>query len=190
MDKQKVETYLRKAAQDDTYACWGVALMYLAGEGLEKNIDLAIDYFERAAAAQFADAYIELALIYLVGEHKPVDCAKVLANLNATAAQVSFKAHYILGILYSSDNPCVAMDINKAVTHYQQARSQGHQLSRMSLFTLYRSGQLGILKKVYGYIMIPVLAVQGFMAVMQKDFAKALWGYALTPRYRGLGKYK
>ena len=80
------------AAQDDIYALYIVALIYLNGNGVEKDADKGMAYLERSAVLGNADAQLVLAGRYYSGDFIAKDIEKAREWLEKAAALGNEKA--------------------------------------------------------------------------------------------------
>src|SRR3546814_17185115 len=74
--------------------------LYRWGQGVDRDIDKAIAWYQRAADAGFARAQANLAAIYLQGDGVPVDYAAARKWFEAAAHQGNAVAQYNMGLIY------------------------------------------------------------------------------------------
>jgi len=98
------------------------AWMCKYGLGGEKNIEEAIDYFEKAAEKGSVMCMTELASLYQESECRNYQKAFKWAEKSATAEDPN--GNFILGNLYFFGRGCES-DINKAMINYNKALNQG-----------------------------------------------------------------
>jgi len=75
------------AAQDETIAHYKLGHVFASGQGVQQNYVTAIDYYRRAASANFRPAILALAALYEGGKGDPTDLAEA-RKLRANAAKL------------------------------------------------------------------------------------------------------
>jgi len=115
---QKALPWFKKAAElGNAQAQLELAELYEAGDGVPKNIELAISWYEKAAAQDHDEAQLALALHYL-DDLDDIDEAVVL--LERSAQQGNSSAQYRLGLLYLGDQN-IKTDKIKAWMYFSMA---------------------------------------------------------------------
>ena len=115
---QKALPWFRKAAElGDAQAQLELAELYQAGDGVPKDMDMAIKWYEKAAAQDHYEAQLALALHYLEDLDEPEEA---LILLEKSAKQGNSTAQYRLGLLYLGEPP-IAMDKLKAWHYFSLA---------------------------------------------------------------------
>lgn len=126
-DPPKAARLFEEAARNgDAESQHVLAIMYLEGEGVTKDLDSYRDWEEKAAAQDYLVAMRLLGLDLVAGLHgvKP-NPKRGMAMLKAAAAGDDGGAHYILGVIYSRGTPDVKKDAHKAAFHYARAEESG-----------------------------------------------------------------
>jgi TPR repeat protein len=102
-----------------------LADMYTKGEGVDKDIDKAIVYLEKAAngLGRAVDAQMILGYMYYKGEEVPKNDEKALLWFKKAAENEKIQAQSMLGLIYStSDN---LINLEEAAKWYEMAANQG-----------------------------------------------------------------
>lgn len=115
---QKARPWFSKAANlGNAQAQLELAELYEAGDGVPQDIDIAIKWYEKAAAQDHDEAQLALALHYL----EDLDETKeALILLEKSANQGNARAQYQLGLLYLGE-PDIPTDKLKAWHYFSLA---------------------------------------------------------------------
>lgn len=124
-----VEAYghYQKAAQGgDAKAQHELAMMYLTGEGVSKNIVQFQKMEEKAAAQGYPPAMRNLGFMLVAGlEGLQPEPQRGMSLLKAAAEEDDASAHYMLGGIYSRGAPGVQRNCSKGAYHYALAEENG-----------------------------------------------------------------
>ncbi|MDH5326783.1 MAG: sel1 repeat family protein [Gammaproteobacteria bacterium] len=135
---QAFQSYVRLAKLGDAAAEYKVGLLYEQGQGVGQDTQKAIDYFQAAAARNYAAAITKVAEAYYRGtvlkkdRGKAVQLYKQAAELGDAAAQNSYASLLYLGI-------DVRRDQKQAKDWFEKARRQGHKQAEKNLISIYKS---------------------------------------------------
>lgn len=126
------------AAQRYPVADYHLGLMYLVGQGVEKNVTLAVDKLCNAMNTGFPSAAIELGKIYSEGRHVTQNYDIAASMYHRGAQHGSPDAAFHLGMMYhrgliSADN---GDNENIAKYLFQQSANAGHLAAKSMLETL------------------------------------------------------
>ena len=165
---QAVQHFHAAAELGVAEAQYNLAICYARGEGVEKNLDTAITWAERAheqgleaadelsfklrlereaakphflIAAERGDANAQfaLALRYADGDGVEQDQSKAVHWYQKAAEQGHAKAQFNLAVRYENGNG-IERDQTKAVRWYLKAAQQGHSGAQLNLALCYRDG--------------------------------------------------
>lgn len=116
--------WLTKAATQDKYAPaqYQLALMYEFGEGINKDMKTAADWYGKAAAQNDSYAQYRLGLFNENGWGMPKDLTAALKWFNLSAAQENWMAERKLGDLYSKGEG-VNKDSTEAAKYFSRSTS-------------------------------------------------------------------
>ena len=134
------------AAHGDPYACLALAYFYQTGKEMAQNINMSLEWYERAAKLGCARAHWELAQMYGSGEFVEQDNEHYMRHLYAAAglgkpeAQMALAREYALGELVPKDDNVVFAWLSKAA-------SQGDSLAKFGVGYMYANG-LGVDKSI------------------------------------------
>jgi len=112
-----------------------IGVFYYAGYGVGQNFEKAKEWFEKAAALNYAKGQFNLGLLYYNGHGVTKDYAKAKEWLEKAAAQNFAKAQYNLGLLYESGLG-VEKDSEKAKQWFEKAAAQDFVLADYKLTIL------------------------------------------------------
>jgi hypothetical protein len=120
--------------------------MLYTGTGIEKDVEAAIGYFEKAARLGNVHAQYMLGRIYLDADSGHKNSEKAVLWLTKAADNGNSMAQFTLGKLYR-DGSHVEKDIVKAVELFTKAAEQNNSFAEYQLGKLYLLGQ-DVLKDV------------------------------------------
>ena len=95
------------------------------GIGVEKNTDVALDWYERSANAGFSLAQNKMGMIYYTGNGEEQDYATALAWFTKSARNGYDQAQYMLGKMYSIGRG-MEPDTAKAIRWLKKSVKGGH----------------------------------------------------------------
>lgn len=127
--KKYGEAYVlfEEVAQTNTSAMVNLALMHMKGTGCEKNIDIALAWFERAAARDNIKALYNLGTFYEKGMNGGVDNDKALAYYKKAADNGFVDAQLKTGLLYKQ-NANIAEAMRYLITAAHNNNNQAQSL--------------------------------------------------------------
>jgi TPR repeat protein len=105
---------------------------YLKGVGVKKNMELAIQWFQQAAAQGYPPAYFQLGYMYETGEGLPQSYADAMTWYELAAEKDVSMAINNIGSMYYNGKG-VPVDKNKAAEYYKKAAEQGVALAKNNL---------------------------------------------------------
>ena len=107
--------------------------IYFKGEGVEKDLPLAMHWYEKAAANNFDEAQYRLGILYLEGKNSvPKDYNKAYDWLKRAAGNGYRDAEPKLEALYKTDAGKV-VNLNESIEVLQQAAEKGEKIARFIL---------------------------------------------------------
>lgn len=138
--KAALDAWLPLAERGDVAAMRNVGHLYRWGQGVEKDVPQAMQWYRKAAETGFARAQANLAAIYLQGdEGVPIDYPEARKWFEAAARQGHAVAQYNLGLMYELG---LGVEKNDAVAlgWYNNAAKAGQPdaLERLSLLVMRR----------------------------------------------------
>ncbi len=137
---QAAEWYRRAADKGHAGAQMNLAMMYVDGQGVPRNISQAIAWFEKAADRGDAIAMFSLGSIYETGADRVArNLAKAAAWYHKAAAQENETAQYRLGMLYR-DGRGVTRDRAHAIDWLRKAADQDETDAQIELGILLSPG--------------------------------------------------
>ena len=101
-DPVEIKMYQKYAEQGDPEAQYYLALCYIDGDGLSKDINEAVRYYKLAAEKGLMQAQFSLAICYRNGSGVPKDMSEMLRLFAAAASQGHGAAQYALAFHYRS----------------------------------------------------------------------------------------
>lgn len=129
----------RLAVTGDAEAQCQVGICYFNGDGIEKNIQKAIEWYRKAAEQGHADAQNRLGVRYDRGEGIEENTTIAAAWFRKAAEQGHAKAQFNLGWAYYTGRG-VSEDDTQAVYWFSQAANQGHIKAQYMLGICYLNG--------------------------------------------------
>jgi localization factor PodJL len=130
------------AAQGDSEAQIEIADRYAAGNGVERDLGKAAEWYQRAACAGNARAQYRLASLYERGRGVEKDLGRARVWYQRAAEQGNVKAMHNLGVLYTGQAG-TEPDYATAAKWFAKAAEYGLADSQFNLAILYENG-LGV----------------------------------------------
>jgi TPR repeat protein len=168
-----VEIFAQLAERGDASAQAHLGYLYYKGEGVDPDLDKAIDWYRRAAVQGNRDAQYNLAVAYAFGEGVTQDDVEAVTWYRRAAEQGSAIAQYSLGVSYALGEGVMRDDI-AAIKWYRAAAEQGYAAAQYNLGYSYRTG--------HGIEADDIEALQWFGAAARNGHASAQ--YSLGYMYR------
>ncbi len=141
--KQTFKWFLKSASAGHTDSQVELGNCYKKGRGTMKSAQKAFNWYEKAALSGSDFAQCEVAQCYRDGSGVTKDGEKSLEWYERAAKQGNVIAQYILGTVYVSGSlfgeKSFKPDINKAITWFQAAASQGDEESALALYQLFEA---------------------------------------------------
>jgi uncharacterized protein len=130
-----------EAKKGGRIAQYNLGYKYANGEGVEKNILLAVDWYLKAAEQDLPEAQFNLAAIYWHGLIGNVDRSRAMHWIRKAAEQGMPRAQYSLGnAYYWGSVEGVGQDFSKAAHWFTKAAEQGDSYSQFNLGICFKKG--------------------------------------------------
>ncbi len=113
----------------DTGALTLLGMLHAEGVGCEKNLVIAVEYLERAAAQGNAEAFYYLGELFTTGKSFEVDINRALDNYAAAAEHGYFAAYETMGDIFC-EGKFIARDLAHAVDLYDKAAAAGIETAK------------------------------------------------------------
>lgn len=139
-ENERIAKWSAQANQGDATAQYNLGVAYSLDDGLEKDMDKAIEWFKKSAQNANADAAFNLGVIYMGSKDVAADYhqAKLYfekaANQNDARAMAALGQFYELGKLGRPDN-------KKAFHYYLQSADLGDADAQLNTGVLYYEGR-------------------------------------------------
>ena len=157
--------YISKAADSgNAVAQYLIGVCYDNGIGVEEDIELAIDWYHKAAEQGVVEAQYDYGIACTVKNNM----AEAFNWLNKAAERGYAKAQYTLGWSYGGN---LNNNISQAIYWLEKAAEQDYELAQLALANFYRQG----LAEYRDY----ETAVEVYSDLAEKNNAIALYGLAL-----------
>lgn len=112
------------ADMGDTDALALLGMLHAEGNGCEKNLVIAIEYLERAAAEGNAQAFYYLGGLFTTGKSFEVDINRALDNYSAAAEHGFSAAYETMGDIFC-EGKFISRDLARAIDLYDKAAADG-----------------------------------------------------------------
>ena len=139
-DMEKAIQYYSIASVENPVAQYRLGVFNLKGDTLPQNIERALDYFNRAAAQNFAEAQGALGEIYQTNEYALGNGKQAEYWFEQAINNGLWQVYHNLGNMYMNGE-VIGKDVNKAIYYYKKAAENGSQESQRWLALLYREGK-------------------------------------------------
>lgn len=132
-NEQALDLLRRSADKDYVFSFIELGLLYYTGTLVDKDIDEAYEYWERAADMGSREAKVRLAFAKLRDDE---DMAENIEYLKDASEKGSVLAQAALGLCYEEG---IGVDVNKgkAASYYRDAAYRGNQTAFISLKRMY-----------------------------------------------------
>ncbi len=118
------------ADMGDTDALATLGMLHAEGVGCEKNLVVAIECLERAAAEGNPQAYFYLGGLFTTGKSFEVDVNRALDNYRAAASGGILSAYEVMGDIFA-DGKLIARDLAYAIELYDKAAEGGIETAKL-----------------------------------------------------------
>jgi len=151
-DVRALEQLRTLAGKGDATAAFNLGVIYQGGDGVPKDVEVAAQWYLKAAEQGYADAQYSLGWMYDAGEGRPKNALLAAKWYGKAAEQGNADAQFSLASMYE-DGKGVTKDANSALHWYRKAAEQGDAgaQKKVELF-----GEVA-LRKMGGVFIVPVL---------------------------------
>lgn len=136
-DKVDIASMQRQAEAGDAYAQLNLGAAYDNGIGVAKDVDKALQWYQKAAEQGVAEAQFNLAHLMVEQEISAVAAAEWMEK---AANQGMADAQYLMGVIYF-EGIGVEPDDGKAYSWLQKAERQGNEDARQFLKKHFQIGE-------------------------------------------------
>ena len=116
-----------------------LAECYATGQGVKKDLEAAVEWYQKAAANKNVDAQAKLGLCYLKGTGVTQDPVEAVKWFREAAEKGNAKAQCSLGGCYDKGTG-VVKDVTQAVEWFRRAAEQGYAKAQSNLGNCYECG--------------------------------------------------
>jgi hypothetical protein len=132
--------WIESAKAGDAHAQHGIGMLYELGQGVPyADPKSAADWYQKAAAQNYAPALNNLARLYADGRGVKQDVPKAIELWSRAAEAGNVTARFNLGLQYAAGSG-VQKDMKKAATYLLQAAESGLPEAQFAVAGLYRDG--------------------------------------------------
>lgn len=170
---QQFNKKLELAENGKIQAMYDVGKLYQRGRGVNKNINKAAGWYQKAATAGHAAAQAKLGILYFEGRGVPQDYIKAVKLLNAAAKQNVPSAFYQLANMFELGTG-VRQDLHQSIYWYKRAKQSGYYLAEGKIERLEKRLQTGAVSKSNSSPTTVTKAVKGSSPLIQ-TILKGRW---------------
>jgi len=132
--------WIESAKTGDAHAQHGVGMLYEMGQGVPyADAKAAADWYQKAAAQNYAPALNNLARLYADGRGVAQDLPKAIELWSRAAEAGNVTARFNLGLQYANGSG-VPKDMKKAASYLLQAAESGLAEAQFAVAGFYRDG--------------------------------------------------
>eukprot|EP00012_Vannella_robusta_P003205 CAMPEP_0206189936 /NCGR_PEP_ID=MMETSP0166-20121206/4451_1 /ASSEMBLY_ACC=CAM_ASM_000260 /TAXON_ID=95228 /ORGANISM="Vannella robusta, Strain DIVA3 518/3/11/1/6" /LENGTH=765 /DNA_ID=CAMNT_0053605919 /DNA_START=579 /DNA_END=2872 /DNA_ORIENTATION=+ len=135
-----IEHFKKGGDAGHDYSQIELAYMHYCGNGVEKNLDTAAFWYQKAAEQKNSLAMHNLGMMFMEGEHQPKDEAKGLEFITESAELGNVTAQTNLGIIYWNGSETISPDVEQAKLWWEKASEQQNSEAMYNLGELYMAG--------------------------------------------------
>ena len=140
--EREVENLKIQATQNEVFSQYHLAQMYSDGDEVEKNLTLALYWYEQSALQGYSSAQSNLAQMYLEGQGMERDVKLAVYWLEKSAEQGHASARNTLLRMYL-EGELVEKDVMKSAVYWtKQSAEQGNALAQSNLGIMYYIGRV------------------------------------------------
>ena len=134
---------LQKAKQGDGGAQFEIAERHYLGEyGVEKNLEQAFKWYEKAAESGDVDAERKVAIMYAKGEGVEANQKEALNWYEKAAENGDATSQYLVGNFYYYGKNGVEKNQEKALNWYKKAAENGNTSAKEALVKINQSSKI------------------------------------------------
>jgi predicted aspartyl protease len=165
-DIRALEQLRTLAGKGDAIAQFNLGVIYQGGDGVPKDVEVAAQWYRKAAEQGYADAQYNLGWMYDAGEGMPRNASVAAKWYRKAAEQGNVEAQFSLASMYE-DGKGLAKDATLAVHWYRKAAEQGDASAQKKLDLLSESFEV----ERPEYFEVPLRKESGlfFVAVLIND---------------------
>jgi TPR repeat protein len=135
-----LQEWLPLAEHGSADAQYNLGVMYVAGQGVSKDVAEAVRWYQLAAQQGAADAQFNVGIAYRNGLGVLQDAAEAEQWFRLSAEQGISVAQFVLGHMYEYGEG-VSQDNAEAEKWYRAAAKQGYADAQMNLGSMYDNGK-------------------------------------------------
>ena len=192
-----LERWMPKAEHGDIFAQYVLGHMYCVGQGVPKDMEKGLSWYQRAADQGFAPGQLALGTMYYNGEGVKQDYTVAAKWFRLAAERGYDRAQSNLAAMYMNGTG-VARDYTQAIKWFRAAANQGYATAQYTLGKMYSDGT-GMSKPdmvaAYGLLRplvekgnaAAVAAMKELLPKMNKDQIKQ--GQELAEQIRGKNRF-
>ncbi|WP_354624386.1 tetratricopeptide repeat protein [Psychromonas sp. MME2] len=135
------DLWLHLAVNGDPAAQYAIGWLYESGQGVEKNLQQAIQWYTKAAEQNHVAAQYILATMYDNGQGVDVNPSEAVKWYLKAAQQGDAIAQYQMGDHFKKGNG-VKQNDDESFLWFSKAAAQGHLNAQISLGTIYQNGRV------------------------------------------------
>lgn len=124
------------ASEGNARAQYDLAILYLKGNGVEKNSAKAINLLEQSAEQEFKSAQYKLGQLYREGRKVDTDMDKAIEYFTLASDQGSASAQYVLGEIYLKGEKGIEKDLDEAEEWFELSAGHGFKKAQRALDAL------------------------------------------------------
>lgn len=127
---------MKSYEQGQIYALNQIGLLYKNGQGVEKNITKAIEFFKQVSKFNNSDAFYYIGLCYFEGDENDINYTKAIKYFNKSAKLSNSMAIYQLGVCYY-DGKGFERNFTKAIELFKESEKLGNTRAMHKLSLIY-----------------------------------------------------
>ena len=140
--------FLQGDREDNPEASFSLGAMYMAGYGVEKNTERALELYQNSAGFGYPPAELTLAIFYAEGQIIPQDKEKAAEYAQNAAMAGDLEAQLLLAA-WNEKGFLGETNMEQAVRWYKMAALNGSADAKMALALIYHHGRKGIPANIY-----------------------------------------
>lgn len=164
---------------DNGEACFSLGMLYLEGNGVDKDHTKAKEYFDKAKELSCSRGVYGYALLELNAEGS-INVPKVFDYLQKASLKGSREAMYDLGDLYAKGHKGISVDNKKALEFYEKSAGYGYIKGMLKTAEYYYNGFGTQIRQNTAFDWLEIGAKSGDKDA-QREFGKMLYARDREP---------
>ena len=155
------QMFVNEAENGNPSAQFSVGQLYANGEGVEANLDKALEWYEKSCEQEYAPAYFPCAMIHFSGQAAGSSKERGIHWLEKASDAGIYEAQTTLAVAYI-EGEGVDKSVEKGIELLEAASSKGNPYAQSTLASLYLQGDDTIKDEHKGLLLLEQSAMSEY----------------------------